>query len=104
MVALDGFRLALKRAKCGDVLEKLSAIIPGRAVGDIGKLLSDDPEAFATLSFGGNKLHIKLEKTEIFVILVKANTYSIARSCPIASPPGWSWSLSPSVGASIVPH
>ena len=45
MVALDGFRLALKRAKCGDVLEKLSAIIPGRAVGDIGKLLSDDPIA-----------------------------------------------------------
>ena len=71
MVALDGFRLALKRAKCGDVLEKLSAIIPGRAVGDIGKLLSDDPEAFATLSFGGNKRHLKLEKTEIFVILVK---------------------------------
>ena len=65
MVALDGFRLALKRAKCGDVLEKLSAIIPGRAVGDIGKLLSDDPEAFATLSFGGGKLHIRLEKTDI---------------------------------------
>ena len=40
-------------------------------MGDIGKLLSDDPEAFTTLSFGGNKLHIKLEKTEIFVILVK---------------------------------
>ncbi len=71
MVALDGFRLALKRAKCGDVLEKLSAIIPGRAVGDIGKLLSDDPEAFATLSFGGGKLHLKLEKTDIFVILVE---------------------------------
>lgn len=71
MVALDGFRLALRRAKCGDVLEKLSAIIPGRAVGDIGKLLSDDPEAFATLSFGGNKLQIKLEKTQIYVILVE---------------------------------
>ena len=70
MVALDGFRLALRRAKCADVLEKLTAIIPGRAVGDIGKLLSDDPEAFAALSFGGNKLHIRLEKTEIFVILV----------------------------------
>ena len=71
MVALDGFRLALRRAKCGDVLEKVSAIIPGRAVGDIGKLLSDDPEAFATLSFGGGKLHIKLDRTEIFVILVE---------------------------------
>ena len=71
MVALDGFRLALRRAKCGDVLEKLSAIIPGRAVGDIGKLLSEDPEAFATLSFGGGKLHLKLEKTDIYVILVE---------------------------------
>ena len=71
MVALDGFRLAMKRSKCGDVLERLSAIIPGRAVGDIGKLLSDDPEAFATLSFGGNKLHIRLEKTDIYVILVE---------------------------------
>ena len=71
MVALDGFRMALKRSKCGDVLEKLTAIIPGRAVSDIGKLLSDSEEAFASLSFGGNKLHIKLDKTEIFVILVE---------------------------------
>lgn len=71
MVALDGFRLALMRAKCGDVMEKLSAIIPGRAIGDIGKLLSEDPEAFASLSFDGGKLHIKLEKTDIYVILVE---------------------------------
>ena len=70
MVALDGYRLALRRAKCADVLEKFSAIIPGRAVGDIGKLLSDNEEAFAQLSFEGNKLHIRLEETEIFVILV----------------------------------
>lgn len=71
MVALDGYRLALRRAKCSDVLENVSAIIPGRAVGDIGKLLSGDENAFAQLSFGGNKLHIKLENTEIFVILVE---------------------------------
>ena len=71
MVALDGFRLALRRARCADVLESFNAIIPGRAVGDIGKLLSDDPEAFANLSYGGNKLHIRLEKTDIFVILVE---------------------------------
>ena len=70
MVALDGFRMALKRAKCSDVLEKVSAIIPGRAVGDIGKLLSGDEDAFAQLSFEGNKLHIRLDRTEVFVILV----------------------------------
>lgn len=71
MVSLDGYRLALRRAKCSDVLERFSAIIPGRAVGDIGKLLSDNEEAFAQLSFGGNKLHIRLENTEIYVILIE---------------------------------
>lgn len=70
MVALDGFRMALKRAKCADVLEKVSAIIPGRAVGDIGKLLSEDENAFCQLSFEDNKLHIRLDRTEVFVILV----------------------------------
>ena len=71
MVGLDGFRMALKRSKCADVAEDFSAIIPGGALGDIGKLLSDAPEAFANLSFGGNKLHIRLDKTEIYVILLE---------------------------------
>ena len=82
MVALDGYRLALRRAKCSDVLEKCSAIIPGRAVGDIGKLLSEDENAFAQLSFGGNKLHIKLEKTEIFVILVEGEYVNYRQILP----------------------
>ncbi|MBQ3423941.1 MAG: DNA polymerase III subunit beta [Clostridia bacterium] len=84
MVALDGFRLALKKAKCGDVVDKLSAIIPGRAVGDIGKLLSDDPEAFATLSFGGNKLHVKLQQTDVYVILVEGEYIDYRRILPSA--------------------
>lgn len=70
MVGLDGYRMAVRRAKCSDVIEKCSAIIPGRAAGDIGKLLSDDPEAFATISLGGGKLHLRLQKTDIYVILI----------------------------------
>ena len=84
MVSLDGYRLALRRAKCSDVLEKFSAIIPGRAVGDIGKLLSDDEDAFATLSFGGNKLHIKLEETEIYVILIEGEYVQYRQILPKA--------------------
>lgn len=82
MVALDGFRMAMRKAKTSEVTEKLSAIIPGRAVGDVGKLLSEDPEAFAMLSFGGNKLHIKLERTEIFVILVEGEYVNYRQILP----------------------
>lgn len=82
MVALDGFRMALRRAKCSDVLENVSAIIPGRAVGDIGKLLSGDENAFANLSFGGNKLHIRLDNTDIYVILVEGEYINYRQILP----------------------
>lgn len=70
MVALDGFRLALRRALCSEVLENVSAIIPGRAIGDIGKLLNDD-DSFCTLAFSGKRLHITMDRTEVYVILVE---------------------------------
>lgn len=82
MVALDGFRMAYKRAKCSDVVENVSAIIPGRAIGDIGKLLNGDENAFATLSFGGNKLQIRLDMTDIFVILVDGEYINYRRILP----------------------
>lgn len=70
MVALDGYRLALCRMRCSEVSENFSAIIPGRAIGEIGKLLSDQEEAFANLTFGDGKLHIGLNETDVYVILV----------------------------------
>ena len=82
MVALDGFRMAYKRAKCSDVLENVSAIIPGRAVGDIGKLLAADEDAFATLSFNGNKLQIRLENTDIFAMLVDGEYINYRKILP----------------------
>ncbi len=84
MVALDGFRMAFRRAKCSDVLESVSAIIPGRAVGDIAKLLNGGEEAFATLSFHGNKLQIRLDKTDIFVILIDGEYIDYRRILPTA--------------------
>ena len=71
MVGLDGFRLALKRASYGNVGTQFKAIIPGRAVSDIGKLLSDAPDKFVTLRCDGNKLHLKLDDTEIYVVLIE---------------------------------
>ena len=71
MVGLDGFRMAIMQGKCSNLSQDFSAIIPGRALSDVGKLLSEDPEAFATLSFGGGKLHVGLEKTDIYVILLE---------------------------------
>ena len=82
MVGCDGFRLGLRRAKCPEDAGTVSAIIPGRAIGDIGKLLSEGDEAFANLSFDGNRLHIRLENTDIFVILVEGEYIQYRKILP----------------------
>ena len=70
MVGLDGFRMALCRGQCAEVTARASAIIPGRAISDIGKLLSADDDAFLTLSLDGNKLRLEMENTTVYVILI----------------------------------
>ena len=83
MVALDGFRLAYKRVKVSDVMDVIRAIIPGRAVGDLAKLLSGGEDAFATLSFGTNaRLQVRLEKTDIYVTLISGEYINYRRLLP----------------------
>lgn len=84
MVALDGFRLALRKALCSDVLENVSAIIPGRAISDIGKLLSGDENAFCTLAFSDKRMHITMDQTEVYVILVEGQYIQYKKILPTA--------------------
>ena len=83
MVALDGFRMAYKREKVSDVLDVIRAIIPGRAVGDIGKLLPGGEDAFVTLAFSGNnRLQVRLAKTDIYVTLIGGEYINYRRLLP----------------------
>ena len=83
MVALDGFRMAYKREKVSDVMDVIRAIIPGRAVGDLAKLLSSGEDAFATLAFGVNgRLQVRLEKTDIYVTLISGEYINYRRLLP----------------------
>ena len=82
MVALDGFRLAMIKNAVADVTSSMSAIIPGRAVGDIGRLLRDGEEDFCILSFERNRLHINLMGTDIYVVLVEGEYIDYRRILP----------------------
>ena len=72
MVGMDGYRMAIRTAKCAE-MEDFHAIIPGKAANNIGKLLSESPNAFVDLSIGRGKLHINLGSTDIYVILLNGN-------------------------------
>ncbi len=70
MVGLDGYRMAIFRARSQSPSEKFEAIIPGRAVGEIARLLSDNEDKMTELSLSGNKLHITIGSADIYVILI----------------------------------
>ncbi|MGI6238038.1 MAG: DNA polymerase III subunit beta [Christensenellales bacterium] len=82
MVALDGFRLAMIKNACSEITGAMSAIIPGRAVGDIGRLLKDGPEDFCTLTFEKNRLHIDLAGTDIYVVLIEGEYVDYRKILP----------------------
>lgn len=70
LVALDGFRLALRSRKDNYILpdgtEKLSAIIPGRVINEIQHLLETGEEEMATFRF--TKSHIRLNIGETCLV------------------------------------
>ena len=71
MVGLDGFRMAVCKVQTSGIVDECSAIIPVKAVSDIGKMLSDDPDGFVDLSIGGGKLHMSIGNTDVYAVLIQ---------------------------------
>ncbi len=56
LVALDGYRLALRRAKLESVHENMKVIIPGKSLSEVGKILGEDDQNISISISGSNVL------------------------------------------------
>lgn len=70
MVALDGFRLALRLERLGGDTAEVSAIIPQKALSEIARVMSDDENQMAMLLIGGSQLMINMDNTQIYATLI----------------------------------
>jgi len=70
IVALDGFRLALRKENFGRELPTLTAVVPGKALNEIARVLSDT-DAMVTLSWGVSHLMADIEQTRIVARLLE---------------------------------
>lgn len=68
MVALDGFRMAIRMQRVSDD-SAISAVIPGKALQEIARILSDDEEETITVSLRAGRMHTQIGSTEIYAIL-----------------------------------
>lgn len=74
LVGLDGFRLALQQIKAGNVLpegkERLSAIIPGRVMNELSKMLPDEDDDKVTLRFSQTHIMISFDNVRVYTSLL----------------------------------
>lgn len=71
MVGLDGFRMAVCEGVSG-VEEDFEAVIPGKALVDLGKLLSEGGEdEIIALDIGGGKLRATVDGTDFYATLIR---------------------------------
>ena len=70
VIALDGFRLALRKEIFSNPLPKLSLVVPGKTVSELAKILEDSEES-VHLSFGKTHMLADVGKTRVVARLLE---------------------------------
>lgn len=73
LVALDGFRLSMRLSRLSGDAPDLSAIVPGRTMLEIAKVLSDDEESTAAVVLSHNQMMIDLNHTQLYSTLIEGD-------------------------------
>ncbi len=71
MVALDGFRLAIRIAPISPEIPQLSAVIPSKLLQELSKIVNGGEEDMVTLTFGNSQLLAELGQTRIYATLLE---------------------------------
>ncbi len=71
LVALDGFRLAIRLQRTNENAPAMNAVIPGKVLSEVAKILSDSEEDMMTMLIGGNQLLVSVAHTQVYAQLIQ---------------------------------
>ena len=77
MVALDGHRIATRRAELREFYENRKVIIPGKTLTEIGKILGGDTEKAADLFFTDKHILFAFDDTIVVSRLIEGEYYKV---------------------------
>ena len=85
MVALDGFRFAVRIASIDEDVPALNAVIPSRLLQELSKIVSGGEEDRVTLIFGGSQLLVEMEGVRIFATLLEGEYIKYRQIIPASA-------------------
>lgn len=71
LVALDGFRLAIRLERISPDVPEINAVIPGKVLAEVAKIIGDEEEEMVRLVIGGNQLMVSVQSTRVYAQLIE---------------------------------
>ncbi len=84
MVALDGFRLAVRIVPIEGAESDLSAVIPGRFLTELSKIVDGGDEDMAVMHFGKSQLKVGVGRTQVYATLLEGEYINYRQIIPTA--------------------
>ena len=85
MVALDGFRFAVRISPIDESVPALNAVIPSKLLQELSKIVSGGEDDMVTLIFGGSQLLVEMENTRIFATLLEGEYIKYRQIIPASA-------------------
>lgn len=86
LVGLDGFRLALQRIEVENPVpegkEYISAIVPGRVMNELSRMLPDDDDKMAVLTYSPSHIMISFDNVRLYTTLLTGEFIDYKRILP----------------------
>lgn len=79
LVSLDGHRIALRNLKLGGTYEDKKAIVPGKSLNEISKILSSNLEDQVKIYFSENLIMFEFGDTRVYSRLIEGDYFHIDR-------------------------
>ncbi len=88
-IGLDGFRLALQKIEGNNTLpqgkDKISAVIPGKTLTELSKMLPDDDQVEATFTYNQSHVMIEFNHVKLYSTLLTGEFIDYKRILPASS-------------------
>ena len=77
VASLDGHRMAIRRITLNEVYENVKAIVPGKTLNEVSKILTGDHDSEVRIFFGNNQILFEFDDTIVLSRLIEGEFFKI---------------------------
>ena len=78
VVSLDGHRISMRKVTLKSDADDVSAVVPGKTLQEVSKIISGDAESDVTLYFSDKNLSFEFDRTRVVSRLIEGEYFKIA--------------------------